>query len=123
MSVLTAVTSRPVRCPFFFSSRRRRTASYGDWSSDVCSSDLNKARARIRSKALANVTLAEGRAEAVPASADSFDAVLASLSLMYVIDRAAAANEIARILRPEIGRASCRERVWRSVVAGSRTAE
>src|SRR5207248_7603884 len=25
---------------FFFSSRRRHTMSYGDWSSDVCSSDL-----------------------------------------------------------------------------------
>src|SRR5437867_8828769 len=25
---------------FFFSSRRRHTTSYGDWSSDVCSSDL-----------------------------------------------------------------------------------
>src|SRR5207248_6007286 len=25
----------------FFSSRRRHTRSYGDWSSDVCSSDLN----------------------------------------------------------------------------------
>src|SRR5437867_4531109 len=28
------------RSPFFFSSRRRHTRSYGDWSSDVCSSDL-----------------------------------------------------------------------------------
>src|SRR5207248_5365645 len=27
---------------FFFSSRRRHTRSYGDWSSDVCSSDLWK---------------------------------------------------------------------------------
>src|SRR5207248_11727798 len=27
---------------FFFSSRRRHTRSYGDWSSDVCSSDLTK---------------------------------------------------------------------------------
>src|SRR6266705_4058581 len=27
-------------CFFFFSSRRRHTRSYGDWSSDVCSSDL-----------------------------------------------------------------------------------
>src|SRR5437867_815290 len=27
---------------FFFSSRRRHTRSYGDWSSDVCSSDLEK---------------------------------------------------------------------------------
>src|SRR5438094_9826828 len=25
---------------FFFSSRRRHTRSYGDWSSDVCSSDF-----------------------------------------------------------------------------------
>src|SRR5207248_4959700 len=29
-----------VVCLFFFSSRRRHTRSYGDWSSDVCSSDL-----------------------------------------------------------------------------------
>src|SRR5207248_3383323 len=26
---------------FFFSSRRRHTRSYGDWSSDMCSSDLD----------------------------------------------------------------------------------
>src|SRR6266705_1734163 len=46
----TLVSSEPimyllrfcVRDPalFFFSSRRRHTGSYGDWSSDVCSSDL-----------------------------------------------------------------------------------
>src|SRR5207248_8726136 len=29
---------------FFVSSRRRHTISYGDWSSDVCSSDLKAAR-------------------------------------------------------------------------------
>src|SRR5690348_17850667 len=29
---------------FFFSSRRRHTRWTGDWSSDVCSSDLSKAR-------------------------------------------------------------------------------
>src|SRR5437867_9482492 len=34
---------------FFFSSRRRHTRSYGDWSSDVCSSDLGRAtRSRWR---------------------------------------------------------------------------
>src|SRR5437867_12529741 len=33
---------------FFFSSRRRHTRSYGDWSSDVCSSDLNTAAGRRR---------------------------------------------------------------------------
>src|SRR5437867_1485872 len=32
--------SSQIRFVFFFSSRRRHTRSYGDWSSDVCSSDL-----------------------------------------------------------------------------------
>jgi len=41
-----------------------------------------------------------GRAEDIPASDGEFDVVLASLSLMYVIDRARAASEIARVLRP-----------------------
>src|SRR5436189_2272178 len=36
-------TSGPV---FFFSSRRRHTRYIGDWSSDVCSSDLALRRAR-----------------------------------------------------------------------------
>src|SRR5438094_4960970 len=31
-------------CFFFFSSRRRHTRSYGDWSSDECSSDLAQNR-------------------------------------------------------------------------------
>src|SRR5437867_9687027 len=31
---------------FFFSSRRRHTRSYGDWSSDVCSSDLKNSSYR-----------------------------------------------------------------------------
>src|SRR5438094_7845560 len=39
---------------FFFSSRRRHTISYGDWSSDVCSSDLARwgwlSRAKSRSR-------------------------------------------------------------------------
>src|SRR6266516_1281394 len=32
-------------CFLFFSSRRRHTISYGDWSSDVCSSDLQSGSA------------------------------------------------------------------------------
>src|SRR3989454_3262808 len=32
---------------FFFSSRRRHTRLQGDWSSDVCSSDLSIARGRV----------------------------------------------------------------------------
>src|SRR3712207_9389076 len=31
-------------CAFFFSSRRRHTRYWRDWSSDVCSSDLSAAR-------------------------------------------------------------------------------
>src|SRR5256885_5741536 len=38
--VLKAVTPYVVFCFFFFSSRRRHTRLQGDWSSDVCSSDL-----------------------------------------------------------------------------------
>src|SRR5207248_6483181 len=30
-----------------FSSRSRHTSSYGDWSSDVCSSDLGRTRCRM----------------------------------------------------------------------------
>src|SRR5688500_20392773 len=32
---------------FFFSSRRRHTRLQGDWSSDVCSSDLDRANAAV----------------------------------------------------------------------------
>src|SRR5256885_8791091 len=35
-----------LRVFFFFSSRRRHTRLQGDWSSDVCSSDLGQARRR-----------------------------------------------------------------------------
>jgi SAM-dependent methyltransferase len=40
-----------------------------------------------------------GSAEAIPASDDAFDVVLASLSLMFAVDRGAAARELARVLR------------------------
>src|SRR5437867_5675735 len=36
---------------FFFSSRRRHTRSYGDWSSEVCSSDLYSRPAKNRRSA------------------------------------------------------------------------
>src|SRR5256885_8076531 len=35
---------------FFFSSRRRHTRLQGDWSSDVCSSDLDEFVAAIRAE-------------------------------------------------------------------------
>src|SRR5256885_6623335 len=39
---------------FFFSSRRRHTRLQGDWSSDVCSSDLNRCAASRRSSICRN---------------------------------------------------------------------
>ena len=41
-----------------------------------------------------------GTAEEIPSETGRFDVAIASLSLMYVIDRTAAAAELARVLRP-----------------------
>src|SRR5699024_11541633 len=38
---LYSISSRTLPCHFFFTSSRRNTRSKRDWSSDVCSSDLN----------------------------------------------------------------------------------
>lgn len=65
---------------------------------DVSPDMLALARGRLAD--LPNVVVAEGRGEDIPADDSAFDVVLASLSLMYVIDRQTAANEIARVLRP-----------------------
>jgi len=67
---------------------------------DISHEMLDKARARIGVSSSARFEFVEGRAEAIPVPAASIDVVLASLSLMYVIDREAAAREIARVLRP-----------------------
>lgn len=67
---------------------------------DISDEMLAVATTHAESLALRNVTFLEGNAEAIPAESAHFDVVLASLSLMYVIDRAAAARELARVLRP-----------------------
>src|SRR5437762_3234614 len=72
---------------FFFSSRRRHTTYIGDWSSDVCSSDLGLEVARaLRQRR-------DPRAAPPP--------LRVQLPLREGADRQ----------RPQIGRASCRERV------------
>lgn len=58
------------------------------------------ALARRTNVGLGNLTFLEGRAEAIPAEDAAFNAVLACLSMMYVIDREAASREIARVLKP-----------------------
>ncbi|MEP7227811.1 MAG: methyltransferase domain-containing protein [Gemmatimonadales bacterium] len=67
---------------------------------DISSDMLAVARQRASALGLSNVSLLEGRAESIPADNAAFDVVLACLSLMYVINREAAAQEIARVLRP-----------------------
>ena len=67
---------------------------------DISPNMLAVARRRLAARGLTQVILRKGRAEAIPADTGTFDVVLASLSLMYVIDRAAAAREMARVLRP-----------------------
>src|SRR5207245_5652424 len=53
---------------FFFSSRRRHTRCYRDWSSDVCSSDLQRA-------APSSALLDRRILKAKPASDESFRAI------------------------------------------------
>ena len=60
--------------------------------------------AKSRANNVATVAFREGGVEAIPAEDESQDVVLASLVMMYVIDRETAAKEIARVLRPR-GRA------------------
>jgi SAM-dependent methyltransferase len=67
---------------------------------DISPEMLEVARQTTATLGLNNVAFSEGRAEALPLADASIDVVLASLSLMYAIDRAAAASEIARVLRP-----------------------
>src|SRR5256885_6507939 len=93
------------RVKFFFSSRRRHTRLQGDWSSDVCSSDLSH---RSRPPALAPIADLS-QVSSIRASGDSFrfDASvrhlgsLASLSLITSQRRDGLAAEAALRRAPE----------------------
>src|SRR5437867_12449932 len=89
---------------FLFSSSRRHTSSYGDWSSDVCSSDL----ARDRGAESGHVGL-EVCAGIVVEAAD-----LAEVE-EHVVGQPVDRQQPVDL---QIGRASCRERVLMAVVAG-----
>src|SRR5690348_17863936 len=90
---------------FFFSSRRRHTRWTGDWSSDVCSSDLLRPVEQMRRRA-ATISAAEDDARLpLPEAQDEVRRLGETL------------NEMLARLQREIGRASCRERVEISVGA------
>src|SRR3712207_8059288 len=104
---------------FFFSSRRRHTRYWRDWSSDVCSSDLNEALGRSRGGFSTKIHVrAEGHGKPVTfhlTGGERHD----STALPALLDTGAIRRKRGRPrLRPrrvagdkEIGRASCRERV------------
>src|SRR5207248_5013746 len=96
---------------FFFSSRRRHTRSYGDWSSDVCSSDLLP----LTSKKEKVEAGAEGFAVEVDEEivVPREDDIVIPDKLSYIV---VIIDELADLMLVEIGRASCRK----SADAGTR---
>src|SRR5690348_17782347 len=86
---------------FFFSSRRRHTRWTGDWSSDVCSSDLTR-------EALGIAEYAGPRGQILRVCANP--SMLKDGS-SFGAHAGVCAAELAQTGFTEIGRASCRERV------------
>src|SRR5256885_17034664 len=94
---------------FFFSSRRRHTRLQGDWSSDVCSSDVfvrrRKERYRVARDVLGeHLAVAVGDGAAGRRQRDRAQPVRLRLELVLRVLEDLRAEE-------QIGRASCRERV------------
>src|SRR5438270_10664840 len=95
---------------FFFSSRRRHTSFDCDWSSDVCSSDLEMRRDERVIVMGEDVGIKGGVFKAT-------DGLFKEFGEMRVIDTPLAESGIVGV---EIGRASCRERGQMRVGAESR---
>src|SRR5262245_62453374 len=93
------------RFGFFFSSRRRHTRCLSDWSSDVCSSDLDKI--------IVHLTNVEQTPDATHGFAVPMKNVMVSLdpgettTVEFTVDKPGSYSFYCT----EIGRASCRERV------------
>src|SRR5690625_6664301 len=88
-------------CLFFFSSRRRHTRWPRDWSSDVCSSDLN---------ANVNLPLETVAVEYNNNEVDTTDMMNTVKKMGYDL-RLAQDDKDKMDHKEQIGRASCRERV------------
>src|SRR5437762_4552373 len=101
---------------FFFSSRRRHTSYIGDWSSDVCSSDLMEG-----AKALALDAFAERRGLAMlrfdySGTGSSGGRFEEGTLALWLEEALAVVDQLTQgpLVLVEVGRASCRE----SVVVG-----
>src|SRR5204863_1725809 len=94
---------------FFFSSRRRHTRSLRDWSSDVCSSDLSPHDARVLNQT--QIRLERYDPRKIQGGTGWPVRKCSHIEVQRLTQRNA-----YELLKGEIGRASCRERVERSVV-------
>src|SRR5256885_15298756 len=98
---------------FFFSSRRRHTRLQGDWSSDVCSSDLDVGQGRAESRPRLAALLVGLLAARIRLS-DHSDAPLprrARSEERRVGKEGRSRWSPYHLKKKKIGRASCRERV------------
>src|SRR5207249_8858079 len=101
---------------------RRHTRSKRDWSSDVCSSDLGRPPASTwRNASEAGGSSPDGTSSCPSAGRRVWR--VPTFSADYLARLAGAtgfrSDTLEKVLRlGQIGRASCRERVWRSVVDG-----
>src|SRR5437868_3282297 len=98
---------------FFFSSRRRHTRSKRDWSSDVCSSDLEVHARMTARKGVGDYTI-NVRGRASHAGVDFLAGASAVLELSRQIGRIAGFTRL-----DQIGRASCRESEQHAGVGGA----
>src|SRR5439155_9277166 len=90
---------------FFFSSRRRHTRWPRDWSSDVCSSDLDSNNNRV-----VEVSSTGAVVQVLTGFTSPEWVALDAAGRLYVASNDAAGT-VRRQAPDEIGRASCRERV------------
>src|SRR5690606_39812902 len=98
---------------FFFSSRRRHTRFSRDWSSDVCSSDLEAERERLEAERASE--------EANRINAANQAAILRLMNELQTVAEGDLTHEatVTEDITGEIGRASCRERGEMAGVAGA----
>src|SRR5690606_39703476 len=97
---------------FFFASRRRHTRFSRDWSSDVCSSDLEEKL--LGWDGIESVYTRVGRTRGGGQDIDEDVVGIIQYEFLDWRERKSA-NEI---LNEQIGRASCRERVENKVYGG-----
>src|SRR2546429_9772024 len=109
-------------CVFFFSSRRRHTRCSRDWSSDVCSSDLQGDERLSRRVHYASSRLVPYSPASGPRAGDGGGMTISELCEAAVVlsdntaanlllDASGGPQALTQWLRAKIGRASCRERV------------